>query len=244
MVDYHRKLNVLAPAVIVAFTGLAGALPAQGQTAADSDPQPTITIKEVPADQATRPTPDGSGEAQQPASAGTPDKDEGDQDSPNVPRPDPDESASAPNLSASDDDSAASASATATSAPDGAQSASADADTDADTEAGAEKEIDDPSRAIQIRDLPDVVRNLEQHDVEIVGEFETPGGLRAFAGITQQQPIAIYLTPDEQHIIIGTMLDRNGHDMTQQPLTDATVGPRTTLTWDALSNSTWVADGQ
>lgn len=93
-------------------------------------------------------------------------------------------------------------------------------------------------------DVPDVVKNLEQHDVQIVGKFDAPGGLQAYAGIAQQQPLAIYLTPDGKHVIIGTMMDEDGSDVTQTGLAQATVGPWTTLTWEALSNSRWVADGK
>lgn len=91
--------------------------------------------------------------------------------------------------------------------------------------------------------LPDVVKNLERHGVEIVGEFETPGELRAYAGMAQQQPVAIYLTPDGEHVIIGTMMDVDGTDVTHGALTDATLGPWTAATWESLSQSNWVADG-
>lgn len=91
--------------------------------------------------------------------------------------------------------------------------------------------------------LPEVVKNLERHGVQIVGEFDAPGGLRAYAGMAQQQPLAIYLTPDGEHVIIGTMMDEQGSDVTHVALTDATLGPWTAATWDALSQSHWVADG-
>lgn len=91
--------------------------------------------------------------------------------------------------------------------------------------------------------LPLVVKNLEQHGVQIVGEFDTPGGLRAFAGIAQQQPLAIYLTPDGENVIIGTMMDDKGKDVTHAALTEATLSSWTAATWDALSKSHWVGDG-
>lgn len=96
---------------------------------------------------------------------------------------------------------------------------------------------------LDTEELPAAVKNLEQHDVQIVGEFETPGGVQAYAGIAQQQPLAIYLTPDGKHVIIGTMMDEQGIDVTQAALTKATVAPWTAATWDALSESRWVSDG-
>lgn len=96
---------------------------------------------------------------------------------------------------------------------------------------------------LDTKTLPSVVKNLEKHGVEIVGEFQAPGGLQAYAGMAQQTPLAIYLTPDGEHVIIGTMMDEEGADVTQPGLTKATLGPWTAATWDALSKSHWVADG-
>lgn len=70
-----------------------------------------------------------------------------------------------------------------------------------------------------------------------------PGGLTAYAGIAQQQPLAIYLTPDSKHVIVGTMMDEEGTDVTQASLKQATIGAWTGQTWDALSESSWIADG-
>lgn len=152
MVSIHRKHRALASALILSVAGGTHALPALAEPETAADPEPSLTIKEVPA---------------------------------------------------------------ATVAPP----------------------------PVDSEQLPAAVKNLEQHDVQIVGEFQTPGGMRAFAGIAQQQPLAIYLTPDGEHVIIGTMMDEHGTDVTQLGLTQATLASWTAMTWDALSKSHWVADG-
>src|SRR5690625_37260 len=91
--------------------------------------------------------------------------------------------------------------------------------------------------------LPKVLQTLEAQGVEIVGELDTPADMKAYAAIAKQQPLAIYLTPDEEHDIIGTMMDTDGMDVTQTALEAATVKPWAARTWQALSESTWVADG-
>lgn len=113
---------------------------------------------------------------------------------------------------------------------DASKAASSDAKPDASSVAGA-------------TELPAVVQNLTHRGVEIVGKLQTPGGLEAYAAIAQQQPLAIYVTPDKQHVIVGTMMDEQGMDVTSTALEQATVGPWTEQTWSALGNSTWVGDG-
>lgn len=92
-------------------------------------------------------------------------------------------------------------------------------------------------------ELPDVVNNLTDRGVNIVGELSVPGGLTAYAAIAKQQPLAIYLTPDKEHVIIGTMMDAEGMDVASEALEAATVGVWTKQTWALLSDSTWIADG-
>lgn len=91
--------------------------------------------------------------------------------------------------------------------------------------------------------LPEVLHSLQDRGVEIIGRLSTPGGLEAYAGIAQQQPLAVFLTPDGEHLIIGTMINAAGMDVTASPLANATNGPWSKKTWQALTDSTWVQDG-
>ena len=54
---------------------------------------------------------------------------------------------------------------------------------------GAAAEASDEAR-------PAVMRAIEKQGLEIMGEFQAPGGLRGFAGVTDNRPIAVYVTPD------------------------------------------------
>ena len=108
---------------------------------------------------------------------------------------------------------------------------------------GQEEEGDVSAPEIREETLPEAVSNLTERGVEIIGELSVPGGLTAYAAIAKQQPLAIYLTPDQEHVIIGTMMDADGMDVATEALEDATVGVWTKQTWDLLSESTWIADG-
>lgn len=244
--------------------------PAYGQPAAEGQPEPAITIKVVPASEAPRPSSNATNDDAQGTPADEPRNAPGGDEAASGSTKDDDADAAVTASDASDSDNAQTSSAAAeqpalkqeanrTDEPDTADGAETGQGTKAEAAAGDAKtgakaeddEVDGQVKAqpeqaeaaVSVREIPEVVSRLEQHGVDIVGEFQTPGGLRAFAGIAQQQPIAVYLTPDEEHVIIGTMLDKSGMDMTHGPLTEASLAPWTNKTWSALERTRWVADG-
>jgi len=92
-------------------------------------------------------------------------------------------------------------------------------------------------------DKPAVIKAIEQQGLEIAGEFEAPGGLRGFAGVAGQRPIAVYVTPDGAHAIVGTLVDEKGADVSAPALQRLVVEPMSKRIWAQLEESHWVADG-
>lgn len=92
-------------------------------------------------------------------------------------------------------------------------------------------------------DKPAVIKAIEQQGLEIAGEFEAPGGLRGFAGVAGQRPIAVYVTPDGAHAIVGTLVDAKGADVSAPALQRLVVEPMSKRIWAQLEQSHWVADG-
>lgn len=92
--------------------------------------------------------------------------------------------------------------------------------------------------------LPPPIRAIEQQGLQVMGEFKAPGGLRAFAGIARQQPVAVYLTPDGQHAIIGTLVNANGEEAASEQLQKLVAGPMTAQTWSRLESSNSIRDGK
>jgi thiol:disulfide interchange protein DsbG len=90
---------------------------------------------------------------------------------------------------------------------------------------------------------PETLRALERKGVTIVGTFPVAGGLTAWAAYMGQTPMALYATPDNQHVIAGTMLDAKGQDVNHASLEHAVAGPMTDATWSQVERSTWIADG-
>lgn len=93
------------------------------------------------------------------------------------------------------------------------------------------------------QDRPAPIRALEKQGLTVVGTFPSPGGLNAWAGYMGQQPVALYVTPDGQHVIAGTLLDAMGKDVNHAVLEKTVASPMTDKVWGRLQTSHWVADG-
>ncbi|PCF94200.1 thiol:disulfide interchange protein DsbG [Vreelandella nigrificans] len=92
-------------------------------------------------------------------------------------------------------------------------------------------------------ELPAPVQALSNQGLTIYGQFEAPGGLRGYGASVQGQDMAIYLTPDGQHAIVGTLMDSEGNDLTEAQLDEHVRAPLEAETWQLLEDSHWIQDG-
>ena len=95
----------------------------------------------------------------------------------------------------------------------------------------------------QAKEWPAPIRALESQGVEVIGTFAAPGGLIGYAGMIEQHPLAIYLTADGKHAIVGTLIDAKGKNLSREPLDRLVSKPMTGKIWNRLEKSTWIADG-
>lgn len=91
---------------------------------------------------------------------------------------------------------------------------------------------------------PAVIETVTSRGFEVYGEFKAPGGLRGFAGLAGQQPMAVYVTPDGQHAVIGMLIDAKGEDIGQRELQRLVAEPMSRRVWAQLAKSHWVGDGR
>lgn len=91
--------------------------------------------------------------------------------------------------------------------------------------------------------LPAPIEALQARGVQIVGTFEAPGGLIGYAGIIGRRPVAIYLTEDGQHAVVGSMINGDGDFINRDTLQQMVAEPMSERIWAQLENSAWVPDG-
>lgn len=91
--------------------------------------------------------------------------------------------------------------------------------------------------------LPPAIQAVESRGAEVVGSFDAPGGLKGYAARYNGQGIALYLTPDGDHVLIGSLLDASGEDLTRAPLEKLVYEPLGKQMWQRLESSAWIQDG-
>jgi len=100
------------------------------------------------------------------------------------------------------------------------------------------------SPAVQAEELPAAIKAVEARGAEIVGRFDAPGGLEGFAARYNGQGMALYLTPDGEHVLIGSLLDAKGEDLTRGQLEKLVYEPLGKEMWARMAGSSWIADGR
>lgn len=91
---------------------------------------------------------------------------------------------------------------------------------------------------------PAPIRQIEDKGVTIVKQFDAPGGMTGYAARAGSRPISLYLTPDGEHVIIGTMLDAQGKNLSKPALDAAITLPDRQAAWPLLEKANWIADGK
>ncbi len=96
----------------------------------------------------------------------------------------------------------------------------------------------------QAEELPQAIKAVESRGAEVVGSFDAPGGLKGYAARYNGQGMALYLTPDGEHVLIGSLLDAKGEDLTRAHLEKLVYEPLGKEMWTRMENSAWIADGK
>lgn len=90
---------------------------------------------------------------------------------------------------------------------------------------------------------PPALKALEDQGLTVMQEFKVGGGLRAFAAVASDRPVAIYITSDG-NAIVGTRLNAKGAPMDEADLEKLAAKPVSDKEWSQLQSSTWVLDGK
>ena len=91
--------------------------------------------------------------------------------------------------------------------------------------------------------LPAPIAALEDRGATIGESFEAPSGLTGYTVSFQGQTLAAYLTADQSHVVVGTLLDADGTNLSQPILSAAANAARPDSEWNAVSDAGWIADG-
>jgi len=93
------------------------------------------------------------------------------------------------------------------------------------------------------QDVPAPIKALQDRGATIGERFEAPSGLTGYTVSFQGQTLAAYVTEDATHVVVGTLLDEAGTNLSQPVIESAANAARPESEWDGLSAANWIADG-
>ena len=96
---------------------------------------------------------------------------------------------------------------------------------------------------LHAEDWPAPIKAVEARGAEIIQRFDAPSDLQGYAARYNGQGVALYLTADGEHVLVGSLLNAQGEDLSQQPLDKLVYEPLAKEMLGKLEHSTWIADG-
>lgn len=93
------------------------------------------------------------------------------------------------------------------------------------------------------QDMPPPIEALQDRGATIGEAFDAPGGLIGYTVSFQGQTLAAYVTEDETHVVVGTLLDETGTNLSQPVIDAAQNAARPESEWEALADANWIVDG-
>ena len=91
--------------------------------------------------------------------------------------------------------------------------------------------------------IPAPLAALEDRGATIGESFDAPGGLTGYTVSFQGQTLAAYVTDDGQHVVVGTLLDADGTNLSQPVIEAAENAARSEAEWEQLADAGWIPDG-
>ncbi|MEF8793306.1 thiol:disulfide interchange protein DsbG [Thiohalorhabdus sp.] len=92
-------------------------------------------------------------------------------------------------------------------------------------------------------ELPPAVQALTTKGLQVVERFEAPGGLTGFTARAGGREVVVYATPDGEHVLLGTLLDERGNNLTKKHLAEHMPSRGMGEAWARLEEAQWIATG-
>lgn len=88
-----------------------------------------------------------------------------------------------------------------------------------------------------------ILQSLESQGLSIHGPLKVPGGLKAYAASMGTQALAVYIMPDANYALVGTLIDAKGNSVAEAELQQIVSAPMERESWASLEKAAWVPDG-
>lgn len=92
-------------------------------------------------------------------------------------------------------------------------------------------------------EYPPAVQNLIDKGVKIARQFDTDAGLTGYVAKAGGRYVILYALPDGKHVLVGSLLDEKGKNLTTEEAKKYVPKPDLSAAWQKLEQSAWIAEG-
>lgn len=92
-------------------------------------------------------------------------------------------------------------------------------------------------------DYPAPIKAMQERGIEVLEKVDAPANLTAYTALYQGRPLVLYVTADNKHALIGSLLDEQGTDLTGSVVEEKIVRPQGEKMWAEMEKMDWIKDG-
>ena len=90
---------------------------------------------------------------------------------------------------------------------------------------------------------PDIIRQVTDRGLKVVSSFKAIDGMTGYVFDSQGSPVTIYVTRDGEHAFVGTLIDKNGANLSAPKVQELFIDAKNQQAWSRLEDSHWIQDG-
>jgi len=90
---------------------------------------------------------------------------------------------------------------------------------------------------------PDIIKRVTDRGLKVVSSFKAIDGMTGYVFDSQGAPVTIYVTRDGQHAFVGTLIDKNGANLSAPKVQELFIDAKNQQAWSRLEESHWIQDG-
>lgn len=95
----------------------------------------------------------------------------------------------------------------------------------------------------QAEEAPAPLQALSERGARVGEAFDAPGGMTGYTITLRGRTMAVYVTEDGEHAVVGTLFDADGNNLSRKRIAEAASKPQAENVWSRLTDSRWIADG-
>ncbi|KAA1173289.1 thiol:disulfide interchange protein DsbG [Marinobacter salinexigens] len=89
----------------------------------------------------------------------------------------------------------------------------------------------------------EIIRQVTDRGLKVVSSFKAVDGMTGYVLDSKGSPVTIYVTRDGEHAFVGTLIDKNGANLSTPKVQELFIDAKNQQAWSRLEDSHWIQDG-